>query len=65
MKFVEATITMPITILIVAAMITLTVSMFTNLQKQVEEHQEELKVVYEKSEALEVRTWDTLTGFVK
>ncbi len=65
MKFVEAVIVMPLTIMITIAMITITVGMYQNLRLQVANHQEELKVVYESSEALEVRIWDAAKNLIK
>jgi len=58
MKFVEATLIMPITILITCSMILLTVSFFEELKSNVKEHEERLNDGYKISEEVNVRIID-------
>lgn len=60
MRMIEQTLIMPMTILIIAALITLMMNFYSDLSAQIEQHREEIKEIYKVSETVEIRAWDRL-----
>ncbi len=60
MRFVEASLIMPLTLLITSALIALMMGFYSNLGEQIEAHGEELKDVYKVSETVGIRVQDRI-----
>lgn len=66
MKFIEATLVMPLTCMILVSLISLMMFFYNNLQQQTETNAEELVRIYENREVIYIRTYDRLeNGFAK
>lgn len=61
MRIIEATLIVPLTILITAALIGLMMSFFAELTEQTEEHGTQLASMYETSETVYIRAYDRLS----
>lgn len=61
MRIIEATLTVPLTILITAALIGLMMSFFAELTEQTKEHGKQLASMYETSETVYIRAYDRLS----
>lgn len=57
---IEATLIIPLTILIVAALISLMMNFYSDLNAQIEQHEVEIKEEYKISETVGIRVWDRL-----
>ncbi len=60
MRFVEASLIMPLTLLITSALIALMMGFYSNLGEQIKAHGEELKDVYKVSETVGIRVQDRI-----
>lgn len=60
MRIIEATLIMPLTLLITAALIGLMMNFYEDLDKQIERHMEERKEIYKVSETVAIRLQDRL-----
>ena len=60
MRIIEATWIMPLTLLITAALISLMMNFYEDLDKQIEQHREERKEIYKVSETVAIRLQDRL-----
>lgn len=60
MRIIEATLIMPLTLLITAALISLMMNFYEDLDKQIEQHREERKEIYKVSETVAIRLQDRL-----
>ncbi len=60
MRMIEATLIIPLTILIVAALISLMMNFYSDLNAQIEQHEVEIKEEYKISETVGIRVWDRL-----
>ncbi len=60
MRFVEASLIMPLTLLITSALIALMMGFYSDLGEQIEAHGEELKDVYKVSETVGIRVQDRI-----
>lgn len=60
MRFVEASLIMPLTLLITSALIALMMGFYSDLGEQIETHGEELKDVYKVSETVGIRVQDRI-----
>ncbi len=60
MRMIEATLIIPLTILIVAALISLMMNFYSDLNAQIEQHEVEIKEEYKISETIGIRVWDRL-----
>ena len=61
MRIIEATLIMPLTLLITAALIGLMMNFYEDLDKQIERHMEERKEIYKVSETVAIRLQDRLS----
>ena len=61
MRIIEATLIMPLTLLITAALIGLMMNFYEDLDKQIERHREERKEIYKVSETVAIRLQDRLS----
>lgn len=62
MRIVEASLVMPLTILIMAALIGLMMSFYAEFGEQLEHHAEEREELYSISEATYIRAYDRLSA---
>ena len=60
MRIIEATLIMPLTLLITAALISLMMNFYEDLDKQIEQQREERKEIYKVSETVAIRLQDRL-----
>ncbi len=61
MRIIEATLIVPLTLLITAALIGLTMKFYGDLNKQIEAHATERKEIYKVSETVAIRLQDRLS----
>ncbi len=61
MRIIEATLIMPLTLLITAALIGLVMNFYEDLDKQIQRHTEERKEIYKVSETVAIRLQDRLS----
>ncbi len=61
MRIIEATLIMPLTLLITAALIGLMMNFYEDLDKQIQRHAEERKEIYKVSETVAIRVQDRLS----
>lgn len=62
MRIVEASLIVPLTILIMSALIALMMSFYSELGEQIEEHDAERDKLYEVSEMTYIRAYDRLSA---
>ncbi len=62
MKFIEATFTMPMTIILVVVLIVFTVNLFKDLQNQALDHEERRVEIYKPGETLAIRAKDRIVN---
>lgn len=61
MRIIEASLIMPLTFLIISALIALMMSYYSDLGTQIEAHRVEIKEVYKVSETIGIRLQDRIT----
>lgn len=64
MKIIEGSITFPLAIFVICALLVITISLFTNFYSDVKEKHEEVTNIYMESEEIVIREWDKLNEVI-
>ncbi len=65
MRFIEASLIMPLTMLVISALIALMMTYSSDLQTQIKKHEEERKEIYKISETVGIRVYDRIAHETK
>ena len=60
MRFIEASLIMPLTMLVISALIALMMTYYSDLETQIKKQEEERKEIYKVSETIGIRVYDRI-----